>query len=76
MICQDACRNLENAIALLGAAGFGVSLYLIHIYVTPIKRTLQLLWAAGVIGGTALMVTQVCILWAARLKATFSNFCL
>lgn len=73
MTCQHACRNLENAIALLGAAGFGVSLYLIHIYVTPIKRTLQLLWAAGVIGGTTLMVTQVCILWAARLKDKLPN---
>lgn len=53
-------RNLENPIALVGAAGFGVSLYLIHIYVTPIKRFLQLLWATGVAGGAFLMATQVC----------------
>ncbi|CAL5221533.1 g3742 [Coccomyxa viridis] len=51
-------RNLENPIALMGAAGFGVSLYLIHIYVTPIKRFLQLLWATGVAGGAFLMATQ------------------
>ena len=44
----------------MGAAGFGVSLYLIHIYVTPIKRFLQLLWATGVAGGAFLMATQVC----------------
>ncbi len=54
-----AHRNLENPIALAGAAGFGVSLYLIHIYVTPIKRFLQLLWATGVAGGAFLMATQV-----------------
>ncbi|KAL2903711.1 Ribosome maturation factor RimP [Bienertia sinuspersici] len=35
---------------LLGSAGLGMSLYLIHIYVTEIKRTLQALWALGVVG--------------------------
>ncbi|KAJ8450087.1 hypothetical protein Cgig2_033281 [Carnegiea gigantea] len=38
---------------LLGAAGLGLSLYFIHIYVTEIKRTLQALWALGVVGSLA-----------------------
>lgn len=33
-----------------GAFGLGLSLYLIHIYVTEIKRTLQALWVLGVSG--------------------------
>lgn len=37
----------------LGAAGLGLSLLLIHIYVTEIKRTLQLLWGLGVLGSLA-----------------------
>jgi uncharacterized integral membrane protein len=30
-----------NLLVLLGAAGLGVSLVQIHIYMTPVKRTLQ-----------------------------------
>lgn len=37
----------------LGAAGLGLSLILIHIYVTEIKRTLQALWVLGVMGSLA-----------------------
>lgn len=37
----------------LGAGGLGLSLFLIHIYVTEIKRTLQALWAIGVLGSFA-----------------------
>ncbi|KAG0488234.1 hypothetical protein HPP92_007045 [Vanilla planifolia] len=33
-----------------GAGGLGLSLLLIHIYVAPIKRFLQALWALGVFG--------------------------
>lgn len=40
----------------VGAGGLGLSLLLIHIYVTPIKRALQLLWAVGVLGSVALAV--------------------
>lgn len=46
-------HNLEHNLDLFlvsGAAGLGLSLYLIHIYVTEIKRTLQALWALGSIG--------------------------
>ncbi|KAK1365572.1 Glycine-tRNA ligase [Heracleum sosnowskyi] len=41
----------------LGAAGLGLSLFLIHIYVTEIKRTLQLLWGLGVLGSIATSFT-------------------
>ena len=66
-------RPLENVIALAGAAGFGASLVLIHIYVKPLKRFLQLLWATGLAGSLYLMATQVCtglcdpagLIWAA-----------
>eukprot|EP00270_Netrium_digitus_P016323 TRINITY_DN583_c0_g1_i1.p1 TRINITY_DN583_c0_g1~~TRINITY_DN583_c0_g1_i1.p1 ORF type:complete len:314 (+),score=22.82 TRINITY_DN583_c0_g1_i1:11-952(+) len=40
----------------LGASGLGLSLILIHIYVTPIKRALQLLWLIGAFGSGALAV--------------------
>ena len=45
--------TVENGSDILygvGAGGLGISLLLIHIYVTPIKRALQLLWGAGVLG--------------------------
>ncbi|KAL1550519.1 hypothetical protein AAHA92_18468 [Salvia divinorum] len=37
----------------VGACGLGLSLYLIHIYVTEIKRTIQALWAIGAVGSLA-----------------------
>ncbi|PIA32831.1 hypothetical protein AQUCO_04300040v1 [Aquilegia coerulea] len=42
-----------NFLYALGAGGLGLSLFLIHIYVTEIKRTLQALWALGVVGSLA-----------------------
>uniref|UniRef100_A0A7N0RC91 Integral membrane protein n=1 Tax=Kalanchoe fedtschenkoi TaxID=63787 RepID=A0A7N0RC91_KALFE len=45
-------QNLDLFYAI-GAAGLGLSLFLIHIYVTGIKRTLQALWALGVLGSLA-----------------------
>ncbi|KAI3728453.1 hypothetical protein L6452_17090 [Arctium lappa] len=41
-----------------GATGLGLSLVLIHIYVTEIKRTLQALWVLGVFGSVA---TKICL---------------
>ncbi|KAL8131238.1 hypothetical protein AgCh_007238 [Apium graveolens] len=41
----------------LGAVGLGLSILLIHIYVTEIKRTLQLLWGLGVLGSIATSFT-------------------
>lgn len=45
-------QNLD-LLYTLGAGGLGLSLFLIHIYVTEIKRTLQAFWALGVIGSLA-----------------------
>lgn len=39
-----------NPLYAVGAGGLGLSLLLIHIYVTEIKRTLQLLWLVGALG--------------------------
>ncbi|XP_058750450.1 uncharacterized protein LOC131623458 isoform X2 [Vicia villosa] len=38
---------------VIGSGGLGLSLFLIHIYVTEIKRTLQALWGLGVLGSAA-----------------------
>lgn len=43
----------------LGLSALGVSLLLIHIYVTPIKRALQSLWAIGALGSLALFFASV-----------------
>ncbi|EIE22348.1 hypothetical protein COCSUDRAFT_33484 [Coccomyxa subellipsoidea C-169] len=51
-------REWQNAICLIGAGGLGVSLVLIHIYVAPLKRFIQLLWASGVIGSLSIMASQ------------------
>lgn len=48
--------NLDFFYAL-GACGLGLSLYLIHIYVTEIKRTLQALWLLGAFGSLATYAT-------------------
>lgn len=45
-------RNIDLFYAT-GAFGLGLSLYLIHIYVTEIKRTLQALWVLGALGSLA-----------------------
>ncbi|KAH9626418.1 hypothetical protein KSS87_018721 [Heliosperma pusillum] len=47
---RDLLERSLDLLFLLGAAGLGLSLYLIHIYVTEIKRTLQALWLVGVFG--------------------------
>ena len=44
-------NGLLDPLSGMGALSFGLSLYLIHIYVTPIKRVIQILWFLGVIGG-------------------------
>ncbi|XP_059283295.1 uncharacterized protein LOC132036901 isoform X2 [Lycium ferocissimum] len=45
-------RNIDLFYAI-GSCGLGLSLYLIHIYVTEIKRTLQALWLLGALGSLA-----------------------
>ncbi|KAL2519765.1 hypothetical protein Adt_16012 [Abeliophyllum distichum] len=49
-------RNLDLLYGV-GACGLGLSLYLIHIYVTEIKRALQSLWVLGSVGSLATYVT-------------------
>lgn len=49
-IFSDAIKQNLDLFYALGAGGLGLSLILIHIYVTEIKRTLQALWALGVVG--------------------------
>lgn len=50
---RDIIKQNFELIYSLGAGGLGLSLFLIHIYVTEIKRTLQALWALGVVGSVA-----------------------
>ncbi len=47
---RSAMLPLLDAITFTGGAGLGLSLTQIHIYVAPIKRTLQALWALGFVG--------------------------
>ncbi|CAN6297037.1 unnamed protein product [Urochloa humidicola] len=56
----NAVRQSIDLLYAAGASGLGLSLLLIHIYVTPIKRFLQALWALGVLGsvGTYLVAAQ------------------
>lgn len=54
----DDASSVLNPLCMLGSAGLGASLLLIHIYVTPLKRTLQILWGLGTAGGVYLMMTQ------------------
>ncbi|KAJ4833619.1 hypothetical protein Tsubulata_049756 [Turnera subulata] len=49
-------QNLD-LLYVIGGGGLGLSLFLIHIYVTEIKRTLQALWVVGVIGSFATYAT-------------------
>eukprot|EP00897_Mesotaenium_endlicherianum_P004090 jgi/Mesen1/3709/ME000202S02800 len=47
---KAALLGLLDPLYAVGAGGLGLSLLLIHIYVTPIKRTLQFLWLVGALG--------------------------
>ncbi|XXG54945.1 hypothetical protein AAC387_Pa03g2707 [Persea americana] len=57
---RDIVEQDIDLFYVLGAGGLGLSLFLIHIYVTPIKRSLQALWAVGILGslGTYLNLAQ------------------
>ncbi|KAG5385302.1 hypothetical protein IGI04_036772 [Brassica rapa subsp. trilocularis] len=50
---SEIIKQNQDLFYLVGAGGLGLSLFLIHIYVTEIKRTLQALWALGVVGSLA-----------------------
>ncbi|GAQ87638.1 hypothetical protein KFL_003660200 [Klebsormidium nitens] len=47
---SPALRSLLDPLAVVGAGSLGLSLVLVHMYVTPIKRFMQALWAVGVFG--------------------------
>lgn len=49
----DLIRGNLDLFYALGTCGLGLSLYLIHIYVTEIKRALQVLWVLGAVGSLA-----------------------
>lgn len=49
----DIIKQNIDLFYTIGASGLGLSLFLIHIYVTEIKRTLQALWVLGVVGSLA-----------------------
>ncbi|XP_057948853.1 uncharacterized protein LOC131144311 [Malania oleifera] len=50
---RDIIKQNLDLFYTLGASGLGLSLFLIHIYVTEIKHTLQAIWALGVVGSFA-----------------------
>lgn len=50
--------GLLDPSVLVGCGGLGLSLVLVHIYVAPLKRFLQALYAAGTVGTLAIMATQ------------------
>ncbi|KAG1667894.1 hypothetical protein FOA52_013655 [Chlamydomonas sp. UWO 241] len=55
---RDALIPSLDAIAIAGTVGLGLALYQIHIYLAPIKRTLQALWLAGALGVVGIVVMQ------------------
>ena len=47
----------------------------IHIYVDPLKKALQALWAVGLCGGIGLMLAQVGVTDTARYGPSFLSTC-
>ncbi|KAJ0969267.1 hypothetical protein J5N97_022144 [Dioscorea zingiberensis] len=56
-VVADVIKQDVDLLYVLGAGGLGLSLFLIHIYVTPIKRFLQALWVIGVVGSLGTYLT-------------------
>ncbi|CAH9068273.1 unnamed protein product [Cuscuta epithymum] len=52
-LIRDFIETNLDVLYVLGASGLGLSLYLIHIYVTLIKSILQAFWMLGVFGSLA-----------------------
>eukprot|EP01025_Chloroclados_australasicus_P036411 TRINITY_DN3712_c1_g1_i1.p1 TRINITY_DN3712_c1_g1~~TRINITY_DN3712_c1_g1_i1.p1 ORF type:complete len:284 (+),score=22.00 TRINITY_DN3712_c1_g1_i1:36-854(+) len=55
---NQTVQLIEDGLAVAGGLSLGAALQLIHIYVTPIKRFIQALWALGMLGGTVLLIQQ------------------
>lgn len=53
-----SATGVNTALAGLGAAALGLALVQIHIYVTPLKRMLQLFWLVGVLGGSYVLLSS------------------
>ncbi|EFJ31711.1 hypothetical protein SELMODRAFT_169072 [Selaginella moellendorffii] len=49
-VVKSVISTYQDLLFSIGAGSLGVSLLLIHIYVTPLKRALQVLWTVGVAG--------------------------
>ncbi|KAA8529979.1 hypothetical protein F0562_034417 [Nyssa sinensis] len=56
-LLSDLIKQNLDLLYALGAGGLGLSLLLIHIYVTEIKLTLQALWALGIFGSLATYIS-------------------
>ena len=51
-------EDLGSLLAVFGASGLGIGLSLIHIYVTELKRLLQVFWLLGVLGGVYILIHE------------------
>ncbi|KAK1282567.1 hypothetical protein QJS10_CPB22g00474 [Acorus calamus] len=69
----DVIKQNSDLLYAIGAGGLGLSLFLIHIYVTPIKRTLQALWAIGVVGSLGTYVSLARPLDESLIQYVLSN---
>ncbi|URE06555.1 Uncharacterized integral membrane protein (DUF2301), partial [Musa troglodytarum] len=72
-ILGDIIKQDVDFLYIIGAGGLGLSLLLIHIYVTPIKRFLQLLWVLGVIGSVGTYITLAKPLNQSLIEFVISN---
>ena len=52
----EATEGALQPAYFLGAAGLGVALRLIHMYVDPIKKAMQAMWVAGFLGSVGIAV--------------------
>ncbi|CAG9466273.1 unnamed protein product [Pedinophyceae sp. YPF-701] len=50
--------NTQDIEAFVGTSALGVALLLIHVYVTPLKRAIQVMCLAGLAGGAYLAATH------------------
>lgn len=57
LVLGDATEGALQPAYFLGVGGLGAALYLIHMYVDPIKKAMQAMWAAGFVGSVGIAVT-------------------
>lgn len=58
LLPEDVQRATGDALWFTGAAGLGVSLFLIHMYMNDIKNVMKALYATGVVGSLYIATTQ------------------